>query len=105
MFYDSFKWECPEPGRVMLHGETHFEQALDCVVQKSPSKLRIERTGVVCTERIGHGGKPYSKLHLDLGVGDYDWVHGPFSRSRLPIEEISWPAFRNRSRADYDGSA
>lgn len=105
MFYDSFKWLCPEPGHLILQGQRHFERDLERVVHESASRLQINRRDVMCIERFGGTGNPISVLHLDLGVGDYHWVHGPFARVCRPIEEIEWPAFHNRLPREDRGSA
>jgi hypothetical protein len=77
---DSFRWAVPQPGVVVVDGETCTDLDGEGRPRSAPSTLHFERRNVMCRTAYDSSGRPVSVLELDVGVEPYAWVHGPFWR-------------------------
>lgn len=77
---DSFRWEVPQSGVVVVDGETCTDLDEEGRPRSGPSRLHFDRRNVTCRTAYDGSGQPHSVLELDVGVEPYGWVHGPFWR-------------------------
>lgn len=77
---DSFRWEVPQPGVVIVDGDMCTDLDGEGNPRSAASTLHCERSNVTCRIAYDASGRPVNVLELDIGVEPYAWVHGPFWR-------------------------